>query len=57
MKKLLKNVAGKLNLGYIAAGLLLAGAGSAFAEGEPTFDLTQITAAQTAVSTDRKSVV
>ena len=57
MKKLMKKVAGKINGGYIAAALLLCGAGSALAEGEAVFDLTQITAAQTAVSTGMKSMM
>lgn len=56
MNKLVKKLASRLNVGYIAAGLMLVGAGVARAEGE-AFDITQITAAQTAVSTGLKSII
>lgn len=56
MKKLMKKVASKLHIGYIAAALCLVGS-SAMAEGELTFDTAQITAAQLAVSTGMKSII
>lgn len=57
MNKLVKTLASKLNVAYIAAGLMLVGAGVVRAEGEPVFDLSSITAAQTAVSTGMKTMI